>query len=150
MLRGFIMVAINSLIYSRAGAASPLGSFAIFLRAELKRSGGKQVCKVKATFFEHYAACQPFVALSQQKKERSNDFQPKFDVLCEFLSVLVLQVGVIQDNVGFAESLLCLPFVLFFLFVVVFFFLVPSCKSCYRVAHVLPRNPIGFVMKKKT
>lgn len=30
MLRGFIMVAINSLIYSRAGAASPLGSFAFF------------------------------------------------------------------------------------------------------------------------
>lgn len=30
MLHGFIMVAINSLIYSRAGAASPLGSFAFF------------------------------------------------------------------------------------------------------------------------
>lgn len=108
------------------------------------------VCKVKATFFKHYAASQPFVALSQQKKEKSNDFQPKFAVLCEFLSVLVLQVGVIQDNAGFAESLLCLPFVLFFLFVVVFFFLVTSCKTCYCVAHVLPRNPIGFVMKKKT
>lgn len=88
--------------------------------------------------------------LNKKKERRRNDFQPKFAVLCEFLSVLVLQVGVIQDNAGFAESLLCLAFVLFFLFVVVFFFLVPSCKTCYRVAHVLPRNPIGFVMTKKT
>lgn len=86
-------------------------SLAPAAREAARMEGIHAVCKVNATFFEHYAACQPFVALSQQKKERSNDFQPKFAVLCEFLSVLVLQVGVIQDNVGFVESLLCLRFV---------------------------------------
>lgn len=79
-------------------------------------------------FFEHDAACQSFIALSPEK-EKSNDFQPKFAVFCEFLSVLVLQVGVIQDNVVIAESLLCLPFVfLSVCFLVVFCSFLPDVR----------------------
>lgn len=80
-------------------------------------------------------------------------FRLKFAVfvLCELLAVLVSQVGVIQDNAGVAESPLRSPFVVSFLsltFLFFFPFCLASCKTC--VAHVLPRNPFGFVAKKKS
>lgn len=134
-------------MYSCAGAVSLPGLFAFYPRAELRHLWESEssapaareavrleyihVCVVRAMFFQTWCRLS-VIYFTSPKNEKSNDFQPKFAVFCEFPLCPGFASGCNPRQCGLRRIPVVSPFCFFFLllFFLVFCSFLPDVQLC--------------------